>query len=267
MGYDQIMVEQAKSRVLRDLGVDIEPAKLILDESLGADENGDFGGATNYVDRNTSGNKIIEGKSYTVTTDSGSYTSVCKKISFGDESLLFVGNGKLFGLEDTGESFFVSSQFDVNSYLLICADFNSGNHIKAELAETIHHIDPKFLPGVCLPKVLNLAEYGNMNDILAAYVGNGGGAGNNIQAGAFWKDANTDSPLQLVVTTDEMRVVINADSIIFMDGELYSVAFNFMMILDASPIKITVCISRSTDATTPDGVAMYVTVEPISISA
>lgn len=161
MNYNEIMVTQAKSRVLRDLGVDIEPAKLILDEPLGADASGDFGGATIYINQNEKPGKIEEGKVYTVTTDSGSFTSVCKATTLEDNTaLLFIGNGKLFALEDTGESFVISLLADEFSTMLYAVDYDNGSHMKIVSEETIHPIDPKFLPGVCLPVVeITSAEY------------------------------------------------------------------------------------------------------------
>ena len=88
-------------------------------------------------------NPLEEGKIYTVITDSGTYTATCK---FKNNAYI-VGNAKLIGGDDTGESFIVISQYDSTGFwaFIIC-DFNYGTHVKIATQEVIHKIDPKFLP-------------------------------------------------------------------------------------------------------------------------
>ena len=99
---------------------------------------------------------LVAGTTYTVALDSGNYTAVCKRIDSNGESILIIGNAALLGMpgmEDTGESFIVYEGYDSvsESYISVVVDAQAGTRCK--VYETIHHIDPKFLPGVCLPVV------------------------------------------------------------------------------------------------------------------
>jgi hypothetical protein len=150
------------------------------------------------------------------------------------------------------------------------ADPDDSSLVISELVETIHPIDPKFIPGVCLPKALNLAEYGSLNDILVAYAGNGGGAGKSCSVGTFFEDANTNRPLQLVISIDpesDAKLVVNIDNMAFLNGELYSIAFHAMIDfgmlgMEAVVAKLRVFIARSNDSGASDDSAMlFVEVE------
>ena len=65
----------------------------------------------------------------------------------------------------------------VNGYLAVLSDLNDTDYVaRIEFAETIHTIDPKFLPGVCLPVVelstavggaLTEAESAKLNEVAA----------------------------------------------------------------------------------------------------
>lgn len=90
------------------------------------------------------------GKTYTVTTDSGSYTAVCKEMS----GTLLLGNANFMmdALDNTGETFCVVEMDDGAGLMTVAMDANNGTHMTVS-AETIVPIDPKYLPGVCLPVV------------------------------------------------------------------------------------------------------------------
>lgn len=97
------------------------------------------------------------GKTYTVTTDSGSYTAVCKEL----QGVLVLGNAYLTnpeGFDNTGETFCVVEMDDGAGLMTVALDANNGAHMKVS-TETIHPIDPKFLPGVCLPVVELSTEF------------------------------------------------------------------------------------------------------------
>lgn len=106
-------------------------------------------GFTYFQESNTDQTVLSVGKTYTVTTDSGSFTTVCKEMS----GVVFLGNGSILGItgvEDSGENFLVAVDED---HVMGFFDFNGGSRMEISTAATIHPIDPKFLPGVCLPVV------------------------------------------------------------------------------------------------------------------
>ena len=99
---------------------------------------------------------LVAGTTYTVALDSGNYSAVCKRIDSNGESMLLIGNAALLGIpgmEDTGESFLIYEGYDsvTETYVTMVADAQAGTRCK--VYETIRTIDPKFLPGVCLPVV------------------------------------------------------------------------------------------------------------------
>lgn len=106
-------------------------------------------GFTYFQESNTDQTVLSVGKTYTVTTDSGSFTTVCKEMS----GVVFLGNGSILGItgvEDSGENFLVAVDED---HVMGFLDFNGGSRMEISTAATIHPIDQKFLPGVCLPVV------------------------------------------------------------------------------------------------------------------
>jgi hypothetical protein len=104
------------------------------------------------------------GKTYTVKLDSGNYTAVCKEETKDGITARTLGNTSIYGEgEDTGESFLVSEVFTAEESVIIIVDRNQGTHAEIiDLAgETIHPIDPKYLPGVCLP-VVEITDVSNI---------------------------------------------------------------------------------------------------------
>lgn len=101
------------------------------------------------------------GKKYVVCLDSGTYETECRQVT-EDGFNVYLGNGKLLnmtGIEgdypDTGESFVVVIEMGVDRIAIL--DTNGGQSVVIKTLETIHPIDQKFLPGVCLP-VLKLSQ-------------------------------------------------------------------------------------------------------------
>lgn len=97
-------------------------------------------GFTYFQELNTDQTVLSVGKTYTVTTDSGSFTTVCKEMS----GVVFLGNGSILGItgvEDSGENFLVAVDKD---HVMGFFDFNGGSRMEISTAATIHPIDPKF---------------------------------------------------------------------------------------------------------------------------
>ena len=140
----------ATSRTMRKLGIaeerNVTPINIDWNISSGED-GGEFtawarDGAINF----------IAGKTYSVTTDSGSFTTVCKN----HDGILYLGNLSFIipGIPNAGESFVVMETADAGGVASGAYDFNKGKTLTiAEVTETTTPIDPKYLPGVCLPVV------------------------------------------------------------------------------------------------------------------
>ena len=95
-----------------------------------------------------------EGATYRVSMDSGVYTAICKKYVTDEVTLFILGNPERFGAgEDTGETFSVAT-FDAGGIMGMAFDYNDGEYITVyKKTETIHPIDQKYLPGVCLEMI------------------------------------------------------------------------------------------------------------------
>ena len=99
--------------------------------------------------------QFTAGATYEVILDGVSYVRKAFDVEFEGETSTALGNASLFGYADTGEPFlFVNEMFGILSEL---GPGGTSEHSivfsKIEETETIHPIDPKFLPGVCLPVV------------------------------------------------------------------------------------------------------------------
>lgn len=106
---------------------------------------------------------FTEGEKYAVRFDHGTYEVECKRVNVDEENgggwFYYLGNPSVLaklGIStaapdiDTGESFVVL----VASFgMVIAADMDKSQSIVVTSKETIHPIDPKYLPGVCLPVV------------------------------------------------------------------------------------------------------------------
>lgn len=96
--------------------------------------------------------QMIPGKTYIVTVGGVKYERVCYTEAF--DGIACVGNARLYDFvnEDNGDDFFVGQARET---IVQCYTRNMGDTTitLAEKTETIHPIDQKFLPGVCLPVV------------------------------------------------------------------------------------------------------------------
>lgn len=138
---DMITLAMAKAYTDQKAGY-TEPGKAIFNIALTDGSN---------YDVVVTGKELTVGETYTVITESGSFSAVCKDFNGG--ALL----GNLASInpsgENTGESFAVYVGVDKGEAFGVAVDQNGGSFIKITTPETIHPIDPKFLPGVCLPVV------------------------------------------------------------------------------------------------------------------
>ena len=140
----------ATSRTMRKLGIAEERnvTPINIDWNI---SNGEDGGEFTAWARDGAIN-LIAGKTYSVTTDSGSFTAVCKN----QDGILYLGNLSFMipGIPNDGESFAVMETADAGGVASGAYDFNKGKTLTiAEVTQTTTPIDPKYLPGVCLPFV------------------------------------------------------------------------------------------------------------------
>ena len=99
--------------------------------------------------------QLIAGVTYEVILDGVTYVRKAFDVEFNGESGVVLGNASPYGYADTGEPFVI-----IPNLFAIISEVGSGGtsehsivFSKIEETETIHPIDPKFLPGVCLPVV------------------------------------------------------------------------------------------------------------------
>lgn len=124
--------------------------------------------------------------------------------------------------------------------------------------ETIHPIDPKFLPG---PVLLDLTKYDangpSLNDLVLSLFSIGGGktsVNNTDGTQAFWKDANTDGRIQLMIDAASVKIVSDLKSTtIAPDGQtLVAIETSFLIQSAGRTARVTVmfgALSHTTDIT------------------
>lgn len=144
-GANEQAVYESVEELKQDGGVGyIEPAKVILDVDLAVQEEGIIPSATGWIGEEMS-LPFEEGKTYEVISNRGSCTSVCAR----DGSNLFIyGYFESDEPNDFGMTFMVVSEYDeVNDYRrVLVADLYGATHITIKTAETVHTIEPKYLP-------------------------------------------------------------------------------------------------------------------------
>ena len=140
-------------RVLRKLGIREEIQSSVFVPQVAVE-----------IPANTASNRVkveglgeaswVVGEQYRVIWDGVPYDLVLKEVS-STSSWLYLGNGKPYGKEDTGEPFCVSVSASY-TYGMV-ADFADNSVTRThtlkveQVTETTTPIDPKYLPGVCLP--------------------------------------------------------------------------------------------------------------------
>lgn len=138
----------ATNRTMRKLGVE-NKRTIILDTDLYEDHGA--------MIAQGEGKKLTVGEQYTVTIGGSSYTVTALPTNNEDGVMAYIGNISLAGIpeQNTGEPFFVADVHYANGDvpdLHFCVATNGATHITVAI-ETTPPIDPKYLPGVCLPVV------------------------------------------------------------------------------------------------------------------
>lgn len=100
---------------------------------------------------------LTAGQTYNVVWDGVRYECVAQIF----DGSAFIGNLGILGLDDTGEPFMLIP----GDNGIVAISMTAGNHTLSitQETETIHPIDPKFLPGVVLP-VVELTSVGPHED-------------------------------------------------------------------------------------------------------
>lgn len=105
---------------------------------------------------------LVAGVTYNVNINGTVYPCVAYSGEFGQlGASIAIGNETLLGEADlTKEPFFAANIGVDDRFACVCASYTEGTISITAVVETIHPIDPKFLPGVCLPVVeITSAEY------------------------------------------------------------------------------------------------------------
>lgn len=242
------------NRVLRKLGIkETTEEKVLLDDPLAPGD--EFGPGTGSMQEGSLG--LVVGKTYTITTDSGTYQAVCKKVP--DIEANYLGNPFLFGLDDTGETFIVVD--DNNSEMITAIDFNSGTHIKvSEVTETIHPISDKYLPSGGV-KVIDLDTYGTtqtITGVLIELLSANGGKKNGADLGNLFADLNTGSTVRVkfsypsgIVGENFMLnpVVVDGVTTVWSNGSPVQLSFSCVINNNGTVLSVAVTIFVTGDIT------------------
>ena len=243
----------------------IKPAKVILDVDLQSMPEGGLLAGTVFSERPTS-ITLIEGQTYTVRLDSGTYTDVCKAIEIEGGMTYYIGNLGGLGFTDNGLPFMaywatigVGEYEDIMVTEFEVVDLNSGSHITISAAETVHTIDPKYLPE---PVKINLADYGI--DIVSATLAGGGTW--VVYRPDFWDvvHANSDRDIRFIASMGEADYQLFPSVIAFGDVG-GSVAMNLSACMNNVIINANVVFVHYIDEGELIGVECYVAVTQIPI--
>lgn len=152
----------------------IEPGKVLIEHEIVSDEGLDFG--LPLID-------LVPGRKYTVTlfdgveSVSGEYEAMEIRIEEENYHVVYLGNPSIFGWEDNGELFLVASgKFGTEGEFGVVGALGGAiDNITVETTETIHPIDPKFLPGAVVLETdlsaataLSEADCTKLNDAVKA---------------------------------------------------------------------------------------------------
>lgn len=199
---------------------------------------------------------LVVGNTYKVLWDGVPY--ICTAILF--DGFVYIGNLIATDGADTGEPFGVAFRGKRFNIFSVRDEDTHTCSIKA-YSETIHPIDPKFLPGVCLPVVLDLTKYDangpSLNDLVLSLFSIGGGktsVNNTDGTQAFWKDVNTDGRIQLMIDANSVKLVSDVKSTTLEpDGTtIIAIETSFLITLVENTARVTVmfgALSHTTDIT------------------
>lgn len=95
------------------------------------------------------------GKVYTVSVNGEKYQAEAKSANFQGIDIVVLGNGYIYGLEHTGEDWLIAYSAADQTCAFAWADgLEHDTTISVyQLTETLTPMNPKYLPGVCLPVV------------------------------------------------------------------------------------------------------------------
>ena len=180
---------------------------------------------------------IEKGKTYTVILDSGRYNAVCKLM----DGSPFLGNAALLNdtNEDTDESFCVWEipNEDTGGVLTVVIDASEGRHVTVISSETIHPIDPKFLPTV----EIDLDALGITETILALSQ-TGGIADITVPHEKLWGRITDDSPVRMRLTMPYqdtgLEIIFESTCTTKTDGNRNIIAMFFMQYDQTSFMQI-----------------------------
>lgn len=265
MGFDPIEVNQAAARAViairKDGGVgytEVDTLIPIAEYSFGYNEELDCY-AAGFDDTAIP----VHAKYGTIlTVFFNGVVFKCKVSTFGE--LTFAGNLSIVGIgENTGEPFLICEikatwgDGSVHRDLVICRTDTGGNHTVGIFTETIHPIDPKYLV-----KKVDLAQYPDLLNAILGAVNTGGATAQDIEVGSLWKEVDTESPLVISVPIGGTTVGhISMNSITTVDNSVYGVEFNLMAVLNNTPLRISVAISKAAETTAN----AFVNVEQLTI--
>lgn len=118
-----------------------------------------------------------------------------------------------------------------------------------EFAETIHPINPKYLPGVCLPKVIDLDTYGDtpVGTILGTLMASGGGQERATGIDGLFADLDTDSPVVFKFTVSGVGSIGVSGATIVKEATKGVTGFSFQCItvLNNSLTRVSVIMDRT----------------------
>lgn len=192
MSFDPITYAMAKS-YSDSKGGYVEPGKKILSARF-----------TDSSYQSAEAISLVVGKEYSLTLyddNSSEKLEVGRGIAQTVDAVTYVGNISLFigdDAPDTGEPFIIVSM-QTGTMILNTVSVN-GKFI-VEQTETLHPIDPKFLPGVCLPVVMDCDAMG-ITEVLGELLAAGGGTAlaKNVESETFWH-TSLDSPNVIIRAT------------------------------------------------------------------
>jgi len=207
---------------------------------------------------------VVAGKTYIVTIDSGIFTSVAKD----DES----GNVFLNCFSDKGELVLSYVEFQPIDYAEI-AIYGGKTFIVSEEVETIHPIDPKYLPGEVKPNVIDLTQYNavdeggvscSFNDVVLDLFAKGGGNSELQHDGSFWQDVSRGGNMRIMIDAADVNglvIEIKPGSLVrYADGTLNAVEIS--MILSTVDYWARVTVIFANDIVN-DKTKVFVFTEPV----
>lgn len=154
MESDATVLEEAKA-YSDSKGGYTEPSKVIFDAALESTD-----GEVTALEGLQVETLLTSGVTYQVNLDGGSYSAVCKTSELDGTEFVYLGNLGIITDEDSGERFFVMS-VEVDGEKFVSAyDLDGGTRMIVSTTETIHKIDPKYLPEID-GTILTVTDVGN----------------------------------------------------------------------------------------------------------